>query len=100
MCEVVPRQVVLIEEGYVVLEVEGQQKEVGKSNFFLDLENLEIGDWVIMSAGRVIKKISPVDAQELLALIREIEIQEDEILKVQEASFVQRHNNSFIMTIN
>lgn len=69
MCEVVPRQAVLVEENYVVLEVEGQQMEVEKKYFFLDLEDLKVGDWVIMSAGRVIKKISPADAQELLALI-------------------------------
>jgi len=60
-----------------VIEVENQQKgkidyqgTIVKTSFAL-LENVKVGDWVIVHAGFAISKLDENEAQETLELLRE-----------------------------
>ncbi len=68
MCLAIPAKVVEIDESN-----QGKIDYLGtkvKSNFAL-LEDVEVGDWVIVHAGYAISKLNEEEAQETLSLIRE-----------------------------
>jgi hydrogenase expression/formation protein HypC len=69
MCLGIPAKVTQIESSG-----EGKVDYLGtkvKVNFSL-LEDIQIGDWVIVHAGFAISKLDEEDAQETLSLLREI----------------------------
>ncbi len=68
MCLAIPAKVIEVDESN-----QGKIDYLGtkvKSNFAL-IENIEVGDWVIVHAGYAISKLDEEEAQETLSLIRE-----------------------------
>jgi hydrogenase expression/formation protein HypC len=68
MCLGVPSQVVEIREETAVVDVGGTRREVSLAL----VEDVCVGDWVILHAGFAIEKLSPEEAEKTLALFREI----------------------------
>lgn len=69
MCLGIPAKVVQIDESQ-----QGKVDYLGtkvKTNFAL-LEDVKIGDWVIIHAGFAISKMNEEEAKETLSLLREI----------------------------
>ena len=69
MCLGIPARVVQIDESQ-----QGKVDYLGtkvKTNFAL-LEDVKIGDWVIIHAGFAISKMNEEEARETLSLLREI----------------------------
>ncbi|MFC2169489.1 HypC/HybG/HupF family hydrogenase formation chaperone [Acidobacteriota bacterium] len=69
MCLGIPAKVVQIDE-----ENQGKIDYLGtkvKTNFAL-IENIKIGDWVIVHAGFAISKLNEKEAQETLQLLKEL----------------------------
>ncbi len=68
MCLAIPAKVIEVDESN-----QGKIDYLGtkvKVNFAL-LENVEVGDWVIVHAGYAISKLDEEEAQETLSLLRE-----------------------------
>ena len=68
MCLGIPAKVISIDE-----QNHGKADYLGtqvKVNFAL-LENISVGDWVILHAGFAISRLNEEEAQETLALLRE-----------------------------
>ena len=68
MCLAIPAKVIEVDESN-----QGKIDYLGtkvKSNFAL-IENVEVGDWVIVHAGYAISRLDEEEAQETLSLIRE-----------------------------
>jgi len=69
MCLAVPMKVVEVSGARGVVDLGGVRKEVG-----LDLlEDVAVGDYVIVHAGYAIEKLKPDEAQKTLDLFRELE---------------------------
>jgi hydrogenase expression/formation protein HypC len=68
MCIGIPMRIIEIKGNWGTVELDGVRKEV--SLFLLD--QVEVGDYVIVHAGFAIHKIDAAEAEETLALIREI----------------------------
>ncbi|NOR53591.1 MAG: HypC/HybG/HupF family hydrogenase formation chaperone [Candidatus Aminicenantes bacterium] len=69
MCLGIPAKVIQIEESKI-----GKVEYLGtkiKTNLTL-LEDVQIGDWVIVHAGFAISKLNEEEAQETFSLLREI----------------------------
>jgi hydrogenase expression/formation protein HypC len=69
MCLAVPAKVIEISDGGGVVSVQG-------NNFRADfamLEDVKLGDFVLVHAGFAIKKYDPEEAREVLKLWKEIE---------------------------
>jgi len=69
MCLGIPAKIVQIDE-HNQGKVEYLETKI-KVNFSL-LENIKIGDWVIIHAGFAISKLDEEEARETLSLLREI----------------------------
>ena len=67
MCIAVPSKVIEIKEDMAVIDVEGVQKEAGLAL----MDDIRVGDWVIVHAGFVIHKMDAAEAQASLALLKE-----------------------------
>ena len=68
MCIAVPMNVKEIKEGNMgVVESSGVQREVG----LMLLEDVKLGDWVLIHAGVAISKLNQQEAEETLALLKE-----------------------------
>lgn len=76
MCLGIPAKVIAIDKSH-----QGKVDFLGtkvKTNFSL-LENIKVGDWVIVHAGFAISKLDEEEAKETLSLLREMASkQEDE----------------------
>ncbi len=68
MCLAVPMKVVEIEEGTAVCEVDGVRRE----GSLMMLDDVVIGDYVLLHAGFAIEKIDPDEALKTLAIFREV----------------------------
>ena len=68
MCLAIPAKVIKIENKIAEVEV---GKVYRKADLHL-LENVEIGDYILIHAGFAIEKISQKDAKETLDIIRDI----------------------------
>ncbi|NOY13954.1 MAG: HypC/HybG/HupF family hydrogenase formation chaperone [Deltaproteobacteria bacterium] len=68
MCLAVPMKVVEIEEGTAVCEVDGVRRE----GSLMMLDDVMIGDYVLLHAGFAIEKIDPDEALKTLAIFREV----------------------------
>ena len=67
MCLAVPVQIIGIDGPEAVCEVEGTQLRAR-----LDLiDDVQVGDWVLVHAGFAISKVDPAEADETWRLIRE-----------------------------
>jgi hydrogenase expression/formation protein HypC len=67
MCLAIPSKVVHIENEMATIDVEGAKRKAS----LLLLEDVEVGNWVIVHAGFAIHKIDEADAMESLRLLRE-----------------------------
>ena len=79
MCWAVPAKVMEIEEDTGTVELSGTRREVG----FHLLEDVSVGDYVLVHAGFAIQKLDPAEAQETLRLLQEAtqgrpEVEDDE----------------------
>ncbi len=69
MCVAVPMKVIEISEFSCMAEIDG----VKKSASLLALDNVNIGDYILVHAGLAIEKLDTTVAEETLRLMREIE---------------------------
>lgn len=67
MCLAVPMQVKEIKGEMGKVEIGGVTRDVG----LMLLEDIQIGDWVIVHAGIAISKINDQEAEETLRLLKE-----------------------------
>ena len=67
MCLAIPSQIVEINDGMAVIDVDGVRRDAS----LLLLEDAAVGDYVIVHAGFAIQKIDDAAAQESLDLLRE-----------------------------
>lgn len=70
MCIAVPMNVTEINGDMGVVEYSGVKRNVG----LMLIEDVKVGDWVLIHAGFAITRLNPEDAQETLALLREAEL--------------------------
>ena len=68
MCLGVPMQVVKIEGETALCEIDGVTREAS----LMMVEGIKVGDFVLIHAGFAIEKLDEQDAQQTLALFREI----------------------------
>lgn len=68
MCLGIPMKVLKIEGERAVAEIGGAEKEIS----IVLVDNLKVGDYVIVHAGFAIEKLDEKEALETLELIREI----------------------------
>lgn len=68
MCLAVPMKIITIKDRTALVDLDGLQREI---NLGL-MENLEIGDYVVVHAGFAIQKLDEEAAQETLAALREL----------------------------
>ena len=79
MCWAVPAKVMELNEDTGTVELSGTRREVG----FHLLEDVSVGDYVLVHAGFAIQKLDPAEAQETLRLLQEAtqgrpEVEDDE----------------------
>lgn len=75
MCLGIPAKIIQIEESK-----QGKVDYLGtkvKTNFTL-LEDIKVGDWVIVHAGFAISKLDEEEAKETLSLLRELASKQEE----------------------
>lgn len=70
MCLGVPMQVTKIKDDMGEVEVNGVKREVG----LMLVEDIKVGDWVIIHAGFAISKLDKEEARETLALLKKAKI--------------------------
>lgn len=69
MCLAIPMRIIKIEKDKGIVEVGGVTREVGLQL----VENVKVGDYVIVHAGFAIQQLDEKDALETLALFEEME---------------------------
>jgi len=67
MCLAIPSKIIKIENDTATIDIDGVQREASLAL----LEDVNLGDYVIVHAGFAIQKIDEVAAVETLALLRE-----------------------------
>ena len=68
MCLAIPVKIVeLLEDGMARVTIEGISKVVSIAL----VDNLEVGDYVVLHVGYALSRISPEEAERTLALLRE-----------------------------
>ncbi len=70
MCLAIPMNVKEINGNMGVVESLGVRREVG----LMLMEDIKIGDWVLIHAGFAISKLNEKEAEETMALLREAEL--------------------------
>lgn len=68
MCLGIPAQVMEVSDTLAVVEIGGVRREVSVAL----LDDVALGDWVIIHAGFAIQKLDADEADKTLALFREI----------------------------
>ncbi len=68
MCLAIPAKILSVDGDTAVIELGGMRREVS----VILLDNVSVGDWVIVHAGFAIERLSEEDAEQTLALFREI----------------------------
>ena len=67
MCLAVPMCVVAIDDLNAVCEIDGVKRDVS----LMMLDNVRVGDYVLIHAGFAIEKLDQVEAEETLRIFRE-----------------------------
>jgi hydrogenase expression/formation protein HypC len=70
MCIGVPMEVIEINDNMGVAELNGVKREVG----LMLMEDIQLGDWVLIHAGFAISKLNREEAEETLSLLKEAEL--------------------------
>ena len=68
MCLGVPAKILETSEGAALVELGGVRREIS----MMLIDGASVGDWVIVHAGFAIEKLSEEEAEQTLALFREI----------------------------
>lgn len=68
MCLAVPMQVAEILDDTAICEVDGVRREAS----LMMLDEVSVGDYVLIHAGFAIEKIDPVEAEKTLEIFREV----------------------------
>jgi len=68
MCLGIPMKIIEISEGNAVVELSGTRRAVSTAL----LEEVRVGDYVIVHAGFAIQVLNEAEAEETLALIRDV----------------------------
>ena len=68
MCLGVPAKILETGDGAAVVELGGVRREIS----VMLLDDVSVGEWVIVHAGFAIEKLSEEEAEQTLALFREI----------------------------
>lgn len=68
MCLGVPAKILETGDGVAVVELGGVRREIS----VMLIDDVSVGEWVIIHAGFAIEKLSEEEAQQTLALFREI----------------------------
>ena len=68
MCLGVPMQVKTITDDLALCEIDGVRREAS----LMMLDNVQVGDFVLIHAGFAIERLKPVEARKTLELLREI----------------------------
>lgn len=68
MCLAVPMKIAEIVDGTAVCEVDGVRREAS----LMMLDQVAVGDYVLLHAGFAIEKIDPEEAEKTLEIFREI----------------------------
>jgi len=74
MCLGIPAKILERNESAAVVELGGVRREIS----VMLIDDVSVGDWVIVHAGFAIEKLSEEEAEQTLALFREI-VEADEI---------------------
>lgn len=69
MCIGIPMQIIKKEEDKGFVEVNGVKREIG----LMLLDDIDIGDWVVVHAGFAITKLKPEEAEEAISIFQEIQ---------------------------
>ena len=72
MCIGVPMQILEIKEDKGVVELNGVKREIG----IMLLDDIQVGDWVLVHAGFAISKYEDDEAEEVFSLLEEINYHE------------------------
>jgi hydrogenase expression/formation protein HypC len=67
MCLAVPMKVLEIQEGTAICEIDGVRRE----GSLMMLDEVAVGDYVLLHAGFAIEKIDPEEAQKTLEIFRD-----------------------------
>ena len=68
MCLGIPARILETGDGVAVVELGGVRREIS----VMLLDDVSVGEWVIVHAGFAIEKLSEEEAEQTLALFREI----------------------------
>lgn len=68
MCLAVPMRIAEIAHGTAICEVDGVRREAS----LMMLEDVTVGDYVLIHAGFALEKVDPVEAQKTLDIFREV----------------------------
>ena len=68
MCLGIPMKVIKINDGLGIVELGGVKREISLQL----VEDIKIGDYVIIHAGFAIQKLNEEEAEETLSLLREL----------------------------
>ncbi|KPA18309.1 protein belonging to Hydrogenase expression/formation protein, HupF/HypC [Candidatus Magnetomorum sp. HK-1] len=68
MCLAIPSKVVEINDQMGTVDIEGVRRSVS----FMLLEDVNVGDYVIVHAGFAIHTIDPIEAEKSIELIRQV----------------------------
>ncbi len=72
MCIAVPMKVVEINDNMGIVEYSGVKRDVG----LMLMEDIKLGDWVLIHAGIAISKLNQAEAEETISLLKEAELLE------------------------
>lgn len=65
MCLVAPGRVTAIEGGRATVDVDGRTRSI---NTLFD-PDIRVGDWVIVAAGTILRRVEPADADQIQAAV-------------------------------
>ncbi len=72
MCIGVPMQILEINEDRGIVEINSVKREIG----IMLLDDIKVGDWVLVHAGFAISKYEDGEAEEVFSLLKEIKYHE------------------------
>jgi hydrogenase expression/formation protein HypC len=73
MCVTAPGRVREVADEMAVVEIDGRQRRAS----LLLVPDVAVGDWVIVAAGTVLEVVDPDEATEILAMLNDVQPEED-----------------------
>ncbi|SRR5690349_3526083 len=66
MCLAQPARILAIEDGQAIVELDGRRRRAS----MLRASAVEVGDWALVAAGSVLRRMEPEEAADLAELLR------------------------------